>query len=147
MYFQVSSSVCPFRCCSALWASVECILVLQALPPIIQTNSSGIPTAFSIKPERNQSRRVHRTLFRRRQWHPTPVLLPRKPHGRRSLVQATAHEVAKSRTFCYLIFFFSIFTDAFGHVDCKQIGFKGIFFLLKCFLRSYLEREHVCVCV
>ena len=22
----------------------------------------------------------------RRQWHPTPVLLPRKPHGRRSLV-------------------------------------------------------------
>ena len=28
----------------------------------------------------------------------TPVLLPRKSHGRRSLVQATAHEVAKSRT-------------------------------------------------
>ena len=24
--------------------------------------------------------------FRRRQWHPTPVLLPRKSHGRRSLV-------------------------------------------------------------
>ena len=26
------------------------------------------------------------TLPRRRQWHPTPVLLPRKSHGRRSLV-------------------------------------------------------------
>ena len=25
-------------------------------------------------------------IFRRRQWHPTPVLLPRKSHGRRSLV-------------------------------------------------------------
>ena len=25
-------------------------------------------------------------LFRRRQWHPTPVLLPGKSHGRRSLV-------------------------------------------------------------
>ena len=24
--------------------------------------------------------------IRRRQWHPTPVLLPGKPHGRRSLV-------------------------------------------------------------
>ena len=26
------------------------------------------------------------TIFRRRQWHPTPVLLPGKSHGRRSLV-------------------------------------------------------------
>ena len=34
----------------------------------------------------------------RGKWQPTPVLLPRKPHGRRSLVQATVHEVAKSRT-------------------------------------------------
>ena len=29
---------------------------------------------------------------------PTPVLLPGKSHGRRSLVQATVHRVAKSRT-------------------------------------------------
>ena len=34
---------------------------------------------------------------RRRQWHPTPVLLPGKSHGRRSLVGAV-HGVAKSRT-------------------------------------------------
>ena len=34
----------------------------------------------------------------RRKWQPTPVLLPRKSHGRRSLVQATAHGVAKSQT-------------------------------------------------
>ena len=33
----------------------------------------------------------------RRQWHPTPVLLPGKSHGRRSLVGAV-HGVAKSRT-------------------------------------------------
>ena len=32
----------------------------------------------------------------RRQWHPTPVLLPGKSHGWRSLV-AAVHEVAKSR--------------------------------------------------
>ena len=31
-------------------------------------------------------------------WQPTPVLLPRKTHGWRSLVQATAHGIAKSRT-------------------------------------------------
>ena len=34
---------------------------------------------------------------RRRQWHPTPVLLPGKSHGQRSLVGAV-HEVAKSWT-------------------------------------------------
>ena len=33
---------------------------------------------------------------RRRQWHPTPVLLPGKSHGQRSLVGAV-HGVAKSR--------------------------------------------------
>ena len=34
----------------------------------------------------------------RRKWQPTPVLLPRKSHGRRTLVQATVHGVAKSWT-------------------------------------------------
>ena len=34
----------------------------------------------------------------RRKWQPAPVLLPRKPHGQRSLVQATAHGVEKSQT-------------------------------------------------
>ena len=33
----------------------------------------------------------------KRKWQPTPVLLPGKSHGRRSLVQATIHGVAKSR--------------------------------------------------
>ena len=35
---------------------------------------------------------------RRRQWHPTLVLLPGKSHGWRSLVGYTVHGVAKSRT-------------------------------------------------
>ena len=34
----------------------------------------------------------------RRQWHPTPVLLPGKSHGRRSLVGCIVHGVAKSWT-------------------------------------------------
>ena len=35
---------------------------------------------------------------RRRQWHPTPVLLPGKSHGWRSLVGCVVHGVAKSQT-------------------------------------------------
>ena len=37
------------------------------------------------------------TLFWRRQWHPSPVLLPGKSHGGRSLVGCSSG-VAKSRT-------------------------------------------------
>ena len=38
-----------------------------------------------------------RTKYRRRQWHPTPVLLPGKSHGRRAW-WAAVHGVPKSRT-------------------------------------------------
>ena len=34
----------------------------------------------------------------RRAWHPTPVFLPREPHGQRSLAGYTVHRVAKSWT-------------------------------------------------
>ena len=36
-------------------------------------------------------------FLKRRQWEPTPVLLPGKSHGQRSLV-GCSHGVAKSRT-------------------------------------------------
>ena len=36
--------------------------------------------------EENNKMENSRDLFWRRQWHPTPVLLPGKSHGRRSLV-------------------------------------------------------------
>ena len=32
----------------------------------------------------------------RRKWQPTPVLLPRKSHGRRTLLQATIHGVTRA---------------------------------------------------
>ena len=45
----------------------------------------------------------------RRQWHPTPVLLPRKSHGRRSLVSCNPW-VAKSWTqLSYFTFTFHIY--------------------------------------
>ena len=49
--------------------------------------------------EIEENNRIGKTkdLFRRRRWHPTPVLLPGKSHGWRSLVGAV-HEVMKSWT-------------------------------------------------
>ena len=41
---------------------------------------------------------INSLYLRRRQWHPTPVLLPGKSHGQRSLVGYTVHGVAMSRT-------------------------------------------------
>ena len=45
--------------------------------------------------------------FRRRQWHPTPVLLPRKSHGWRSLVDCSPWGCEQSDTTERLPFHFS----------------------------------------
>ena len=47
-------------------------------------------------------------LFRRRQWHPTPVLLPGKSHGRRSLVGCSPWGREESDTTERLHFCFSL---------------------------------------
>ena len=60
----------------------------------------------------------------RRKWQPTPVLLPWKSHGRRSLVQATIHGVAKSQaqlsnfTFTFLLeaLFFSFKSHQYAYI-------------------------------
>ena len=44
----------------------------------------------------------------RRQWHPTPVLLPRKSHGRRSLVGCSPRGLKESDTTEWLHFHFSL---------------------------------------
>ena len=60
------------------WALISLLLVSLTAPDSLNT--------------RNISRRMLTVLYhlsasdRRRQWHPTPVLLPGKSHGRRSLV-------------------------------------------------------------
>ena len=48
------------------------------------------------------------TLGRRRQWHPTPVLLPGKSHGRRSLVGCNLWGRTESDTTEQLHFHFSL---------------------------------------
>ena len=47
-------------------------------------------------------------VYRRRQWHPTPVLLPRKSHGRRSLVGCSPWGCEESDTTEQLHFHFSL---------------------------------------
>ena len=44
----------------------------------------------------------------RRQWHPTPVLLPEKPHGRRSLVGCSPWGYKELDTIERLYFHFSL---------------------------------------
>ena len=46
----------------------------------------GTPKSLLQHHSSNASILQHSAFFRRRQWHPTPVLLPRKSHGWRSLV-------------------------------------------------------------
>ena len=47
-------------------------------------------------------------LYRRRQWHPTPVLLPGKSHGQRSLVVCSPWGREESDTTEWLHFHFSL---------------------------------------
>ena len=49
-----------------------------------------------------------RVIYWRRQWHPTPVLLPRKSHGRRSLVGSSSWGRLESDTTERLHFHFSL---------------------------------------
>ena len=48
------------------------------------------------------------TFLRKRQWHPTPVLLPGKSHGRRSLVGYSPWGREESHTTEWLPFHFSL---------------------------------------
>ena len=51
---------------------------------------------------------AHSTTSQRRQWHPTPVLLPRKSHGRRSLVSCSPWGRQESDKTQQLHFHFSL---------------------------------------
>ena len=53
---------------------------------------------------------IHSFLQQRRQWHPTPVFLPGKSHGRRSLVGFSPWGRGESDTTERLHFHFSLFT-------------------------------------
>ena len=58
--------------------------------------------------EDNPKKRECMYIYRRRQWHPTPVLLPGKSHGRRSLVGCSPWGCWGSDTTERLHFHFSL---------------------------------------
>ena len=59
-------------------------------------------------------------IIRRRQWHPTPVLLPRKSHGRRSLVGCSPWGRKESDTTERLHFHFSLLCIGEGNGNPLQ---------------------------
>ena len=59
-------------------------------------------------------------LFWRRQWHPTPVLLPGKSHGRRSLVGCSPWGLEESDTTERLHFHFSLSCIGEGNGNSLQ---------------------------
>ena len=63
--------------------------------------------------------------YRRRQWHPTPVLLPGKSHGQRSLVDCSPWGHTESDTTEWLHFHFSLSCTGEGngnplHCSCLE---------------------------
>ena len=71
---------------SILWHSA--FFIVQFSHPYMTTGKTIVSTrqTFVGKAMSLLFNMLSRLVIRRRQWHPTPVLLPRKSHGRRSLV-------------------------------------------------------------
>ena len=66
-----------------------------------------------------------RKIFWRRQWHPTPVLLPGKSHGQRSLVGCRPRGHQKSDTTERLHFHFSLSCTGEGNGNPLQYSCLG----------------------
>ena len=70
--------------------------------------------------EENNRMGKTRDLFWRRQWHPTPVLLPGKSHGRRSLVGCGPWDCEESDTTEWLPFHLSLSCTGEGNGNPLQ---------------------------
>ena len=64
-------------------------------------------------------------VYRRRQWHPTPVLLPGKSHGPRSLVGCSPWGLEELDTTERLHFHFSLSCIGEGNGDPLQSGLEN----------------------
>ena len=79
-YLIVQISTCASKKCQGLKN------LLNKSTGITSRLQSGVATSWSELASPHLSFGLIPHLMRRRQWHPTPVLLPGKSHGRRSLV-------------------------------------------------------------
>ena len=85
--------------CGGLWNSPRKMIILKILFMMmmaysVKKNIANGPAAYSMLEPDTDSPSVRlkgvqlvsaRVEIRRRQWHPTPVLLPRKSHGQRRI--------------------------------------------------------------
>ena len=97
--FGIGMKTCLFQSCGHCWAfqicwHIECSTFTASFYQILNS-SAGIPSPplalfIVMLPQAHLTSHSRmpssRWVIRRRQWHPTPVLLPGKSHGRRSLV-------------------------------------------------------------
>ena len=85
--------------CPTLWVSTDGSPPGSPIPGILQARTlKWVAISFSNAWKwKGKVKSLSRVWLTRRHWHPTPVLLPGKPHGRRSLVGYSPW-VAKSRT-------------------------------------------------
>ena len=84
--------------------------LLQEIFPTQESNQGSPALQADSLPTFNE-------LYRRRRWHPTPVLLPRKSHGRRSLVGCSpwGHEESDTTERLHLHFSLSCIGEGNGN--------------------------------
>jgi len=93
--------------CLTLWGQTRTIITLIHISRRLVTFFFHIMT-WDITPALTYDFRGQQVCFQRRQWHPTPVLLPGKSHGRRSLVGCSPWGRKESDTTEQLHFHFSL---------------------------------------
>ena len=119
-YSEIPSELCHMVYVSALSQTYMCSVVFLLLLFFLSLLSShtvfsvrashlGFPTCTSLVGCFSLTfMTFSRTWGWRRQWHPTPVLLPGKSHGRRSLVGCSPWGCEESDTTERLLFHFSL---------------------------------------
>ena len=70
--------------------------------------------------------RMLSSIYRRRQWHPTPLLLPGKSYGRRSLVDCSPWGHKESDMTEQLHFHFSLFTFHFHALEKEMATHSSV---------------------
>ena len=119
-YSEIPSELCHMVYVSALSQTYMCSVVFLLLLFFLSLLSShtvfsvrashlGFPTCTSLVGFFSLTfMTFSRTWGWRRQWHPTPILLPGKSHGRRSLVGCSPWGCEESDTTERLLFHFSL---------------------------------------
>ena len=84
-------------------------------PPLPCTARRGTESGLQLCPSSTTSLSSRCCYLQRRQWHPTPVLLPGKPHGRRSLVGCSPTSRTQLNDFTFTFHFHALEKEMATH--------------------------------